>query len=189
MSLEIGQLEIVNWHTAFESPANKQAFVDEANLAGIPCGMIGVTLEEIDNFAQAYALRSWTGQVVGMTACKWIKSETQMFVRDSGSITMKLMPTATIGSTVLIKYKGNNLALPMVAHATAAGFSGGAEICVARSASPSCVKAYEKLGYTFGGTNDDGKHNLAIAKDAWNVNPPNIVRIDPPTFTDGGKYD
>lgn len=189
MSLDIGQLEIVDWHTAFESPAEKQTFVDKANLVGIPCGMVSVTTEEIDNFAQTYALRSWTGQVVGMTACKWVKSETQMFVGDTGSITIKLMATATIGSTVLTKYKGNNLALPMVAHATAAGFSGGAEICKARSTSPSCVKTYEKLGYTLGGTSDDGKHNLAIAKSAWNVNPPNIVRIDPPSFTDGGRYD
>jgi hypothetical protein len=188
MSLEIGQLEIIDWHKAFESPGDKQAFVDKANLVGTPYGMLSVTSAEVDEFLAAYVLKSWTGEVVGITACKQIVQKPQMFVKEHGAL-MKLMPTATIGTTVLTKYKGNNLATSLVAHATAAAFGAGAEICVARSASPSCIKIYEKLGYNLGGVRDDGKHDLALLKDAWNILPPKILFIDPPTFTDGGRYD
>lgn len=189
MSLEIGQLEIVDWHKAFEAPADKQAFLDKANYVGVPFGMIGVTPAEVDEFLATFMLRSWTGEVVGMTACKKVQGTPQMFVKESGSMTMKKMPTATIGSTVLTKYKGYNLAPVMVAHATAAAFVLGAEICIARSASPSCINAYTGLGYTQGGVSEDGKLNLAVLKEDWAVTPPGIVRIDPPTFTDGGVYD
>ena len=179
--LQPGQLQVISWAEAFGgSPVEEQEFIKDLNKKGESEGMLLLDPDIIGSFISSFVVVDWMDRPAAHAAHK--------ITRTSKFHDAKI---AVIGSVCSVMYPGKGLAKVATTSAATSAASSGVDFVHARTGNPKCREMLEELYFEVMGMGEDGKSELYVSAETilQNLVMPNMMAIDLPTFTDGGKYD